>query len=726
MLKIICKNILVVFVIVVMCSFQLEKKLLAESVDSSNDNSSIYFEADNLYYDNDGNNITAEGNAKLFYKTYIVEANKITYIQDIDQVIASGSVTMTEKGEVQINAERIMLSNQLKQGFIESVKIVLNDGTKIRSESGDVDFGNKNIFKNAGYTFCNDMKDGETCPYTWEFEADVVTHDEQNKKFVFQNIKFKLFDKTLLKLPYFSYPDLSVKRQSGYLLPTYSFSNFYGHSVKIPYLFVLDDTSDVTITPFLTSKQGPLIDLEYRKVTDTGGKISLNPSFIYQANPMDIAPGNKRFRAGLKTNAYLPISDNVNWGWNATFASDDTYMRKYGLDDRTKYNSNLFLSGTNSQNYINLQAISFHNLLSDSDTRQAKLLPQLDYEYKYNNLPFMGQVNLDAQISSLHRNSGDDQTRLTTEISWEDRNIMKNGVVFEPYIGLKGDYFSTYDESDNEFTDHSRFTPEAAIETSWPFFQNSSIGKQIIEPKLSYSYIGKEDTDSDLLNEDSRTINFNSLNLFETNRSYGYDKIDSGNKMSIGLGYDLQDRLGGLFSASIGKSFHLDGDNTYSGKKYSGTNNYHSDIVSSLSYNLNDSLQFDYKTRFDGAFKKNQFNELNINFHNKKSLNLGLNYTEIKADANWLNDDGNDNNDVDLEEMSGYLEFGLTRDWSMISKGVYNLESNNFLNNQIGLRFDDECLSFDIVYRENLFTDRDIKKDKSILLNFELKTAPIQ
>ena len=76
--------------------------------------------------------------------------------------------------------------------------------------------------------------------------------------------------------------------------------------------------------------------------------------------------------------------------------------------------------------------------------------------------------------------------------------------------------------------------------------------------------------------------------------------------------------------------------------------------------------------------------------------------------------------------MSGYLEFGLTRDWSMISKGVYNLESNNFLNNQIGLRFDDECLSFDIVYRENLFTDRDIKKDKSILLNFELKTAPIQ
>ena len=35
-------------------------------------------------------------------------------------------------------------------------------------------------------------------------------------------------------------------------------------------------------------------------------------------------------------------------------------------------------------------------------------------------------------------------------------------------------------------------------------------------------------------------------------------------------------------------------------------------------------------------------------------------------------------------------------------------------------------ISFDIIYRENLFTDRDIKKDKSILLNFELKTASSQ
>ena len=39
-------------------------------------------------YEDDGKNIKASGNAKLFYKSYIVEATQITYLQEADQVIA--------------------------------------------------------------------------------------------------------------------------------------------------------------------------------------------------------------------------------------------------------------------------------------------------------------------------------------------------------------------------------------------------------------------------------------------------------------------------------------------------------------------------------------------------------------------------------------------------------------------------------------------------------------
>ena len=42
-------------------------------------------------------------------------------------------------------------------------------------------------------------------------------------------------------------------------------------------------------------------------------------------------------------------------------------------------------------------------------------------------------------------------------------------------------------------------------------------------------------TFTDLLNEDAQTFNFNSLNLFEMNRSLGFDRIDGGSKISLGF-----------------------------------------------------------------------------------------------------------------------------------------------------------------------------------------------
>jgi lipopolysaccharide assembly outer membrane protein LptD (OstA) len=55
---------------------------------SDNAYPSIYLEADNLTYSEDGSTISALGNAKLFYKNYTIQADEISYNQNIDQVVA--------------------------------------------------------------------------------------------------------------------------------------------------------------------------------------------------------------------------------------------------------------------------------------------------------------------------------------------------------------------------------------------------------------------------------------------------------------------------------------------------------------------------------------------------------------------------------------------------------------------------------------------------------------
>jgi len=143
---------------------------------------SIYFEADNLLYENDGKNIKASGNAKLFYKSYIVEAAEITYLQEIDQVIATGNVTMSDKGKVKITANKITLSDELKNGFLEGANMILQDGSKIRANKANINLSKSSTFTEASYTFCEKCIEDDDCPYTWEFQSEEVVHDELNKK----------------------------------------------------------------------------------------------------------------------------------------------------------------------------------------------------------------------------------------------------------------------------------------------------------------------------------------------------------------------------------------------------------------------------------------------------------------------------------------------------------------------------------------------------------------
>jgi len=682
---------------------------------------SIYLEADNLTYDEDGTTISALGNAKLFYKNYTIEANEITYNQKIDQVVAVGNITMSEKNNIRLKANKIILSNELKEGFIEGANMILQDGSKIRANSGEINT-DKNIFQNAQYTFCEECLEDKNCPYTWEFVADEVAHDQKNKKLVFKNIKFKLLDKTIFGIPKFSYPDFRVKRQTGFLLTSYNYSNFYGHGIKTPYLYVIDESSDITFSPFTTSRQGPLFDIEYRKKMKNGSELNINPTFIYQANPSNIAPGNEKFRASLKTDGAMQVSEKFEWGWDGTFASDETYMRKYGLDSSTKYNSNIYIEGINNKNYVSLSAINYRNLLNEVETPQATLLPRFDHIYTID-FPYFDDITIGTNIVNTKREQEDEQLRITNEIRWNERYIANNGLVISPNLSLRNDWINSYDETDNQNTKLNRFSSDISATIAWPFFDKTSYGKQIVEPKIALGFINNEKTSQDLLNEDSKTYNFNTLNLFENNKSLGFDRIDSGTRLMVGFDYFLDDLLGGSFEASIGKSLKIDDHTTYFDKKWSGTDNYNSDLVGSINYNYNETLFFDYKTRYNEEDNKFDINELNFEIKKPKQYNLGLNYTRIDADANWLNSDiANPQNHVGLNELSGLAEFNLTNDWSIISSGTFNIETDQLLKSQIGFRYDDECLAFDIGYSENLFTDRDIKKDKSLLLNFEIKT----
>ena len=116
---------------------------------------------------------------------------------------------------------------------------------------------NKGVF-----TTC---KKNDRCP-PWTIQADKIIYDENKKQINYNNALVKVYDIPVLYFPKFFHPGPSVKRQSGFLIPTLNDSGNSGTSVQIPYFKVIAEDEDMTIKPRIFTSNDIMLQNEYRKV----------------------------------------------------------------------------------------------------------------------------------------------------------------------------------------------------------------------------------------------------------------------------------------------------------------------------------------------------------------------------------------------------------------------------------------------------------------------------
>src|SRR6185437_14253202 len=115
--------------------------------------------------------------------------------------------------------------------------------------------------------------------------------------------------------PYFWHADPSVKRASGLLFPSAGVSSHLGAFFAQPYYWVIDDQSDATITPMMTTRAGPEIDLEYRRRFNNG-YLLLNGSAGY----LDNSPQGTIYAKGQ-----FDFDETWRWGFDINRASSADY-----------------------------------------------------------------------------------------------------------------------------------------------------------------------------------------------------------------------------------------------------------------------------------------------------------------------------------------------------------------------------------------------------------------
>ena len=221
--------------------------------------------ADELIYDQTLGLVTARGKVEIHQNHQILRADQVTYNQKTQIVAATGHVALVQPGGEVTFADYAELTDDLKDGFIQQVSMILSDNSRMVGNSAVRERGEITTIDRAVYSPCNLCKDDPTAPPLWQIRAIRVTSDAVSKDIIFHDAFIDLFGVPLFYSPYFSMPDPSVDRRQGFLFPSFGSTSDVGPFFGLQYYFDISPDQDATVGTTLTRDSGTLFTGEYRK-----------------------------------------------------------------------------------------------------------------------------------------------------------------------------------------------------------------------------------------------------------------------------------------------------------------------------------------------------------------------------------------------------------------------------------------------------------------------------
>ncbi len=396
----------------------------------SDPNAQMMVRADELQYDNVNNRILATGNVQIYYLGSAIEADRVIYEQTTKRMRAEGNARLTEADGKVVIGEIIDLTDQFRDGFVDSLQIETVDKTRFAAPRAERQDGRYTIFQSGVYTACEPCKDDPRKPPRWQVRATRIIHDDTEKMIYFEGARLEAFGFPLFYWPYLSTPDPTVKRKSGLLTPKVGYSSAFGAFFSQPYFWALAPNYDLTLTPTLSSRQGLLMQAEWRHRLLNGSYL-IKAAGIFQADPGafakgfnpvypgDQAPGDRLFRGSVDTTGQFALNNNWVWGWDGSLVTDRMVIQDYGL--RTYFSlvdplksggleavSQLYLTGRGVRSYFDARMMYFYGLSASDVQSQIPIVhPVIDYQNRLANPLFGGDLSYRMNLISLSRDTAD-------------------------------------------------------------------------------------------------------------------------------------------------------------------------------------------------------------------------------------------------------------------------------------------------------------------------------
>ncbi len=641
--------------------------------------------ADEIEINETNQSINAYGNAIVVNENNIkIKSNKITYHKKEGKLDAEGDVILNDESKNTFFFEKVSSINDLEKIDGIKVKSRLIDGSRVVG-SRYIKDGEISVLYDTEFTPCKESEYLiKNCP-GWKIKSKKVYHNTKTKTIHYDHAQIQLFNVPVFYLPYFSHPDPSVNKRSGFLMPTIQTDDQLGDTFSIPFFVNIKSNLDLTFTPTVQSSSNNFYSLNYRQLNEFA-RLELDASI--DDNDDNSGTSNHLFLDSTifnnygKLNAYLKTTNN------------DTYMRKNKINNLTVLKSGIDFEREVGDTYFSFQTIGYKHLTTQ-DEQWEYLYPNIKYNIKNieNNL-YDGNVSLNNNLSIRKDLNESYISQVSSQLDWNNQKVNNNlGLITYNEASFRITSISI-DEKSKKDSNNIRIYPQVSSKISFPLLKATSSANQLLTPIIMPIL-------APFNNYTSKQTVTNS-NLFSSNRATSITEWESGPRINYGIEWLINSKNAASLKTTIGQSYRFNKDNSDTSKEIT-----HYFVNSNITANSNNYIDTsiivdreDLKTR---SLSANSYNEFG-------NLRFAINYDYSSGDYG-----------IPLEQIAVGGKYNFEKNLFLKFTGTKDLDINKNIGYQYGILYENDCLGIDFNYYRDLTKDRDIEESDGVSFTIVLK-----
>lgn len=625
-----------------------------------------------------------------------------------------GNIKIKDKMNNSYNFSQIYIDERKKELIGTDSKAYLNaknfsndSRNKPRIFSNVVNFKDgKTEFLKSSFTMC-DYRKNDKCP-PWELNAKKMLHDNKKKTIYYDNAVIKFFDIPIFYIPKLAHPDPTVKRRSGFLVPSYSDTKNLGSGIKLPYFWAIDDSKDLTINNRLFGSEHPLFVGDYRQAFKDS---FLNINFGYtQGYKKETAKKKKGDKSHLFSNfekSFYNDENESNIKFKLQHVSDKKYLKLYKIDSNlVDYNTGTLENSFNFSNYnsekdlyFDLETSIFTSLADNYSDKYEYLLPELSLTKSlFTEKNGYGDFNSTLKIHNYETNKT--EKIFTNSLKWNldqpfNEKLFNSKILAE----FKNFNYETKNVSKFKKDATSEFYGALGYLASLDLIKMKGNTEHFLKPKILFK------TAPNHMKKETGDFYLHNTNIFSLDRLGSSGNIESGSSMTVGFDYNLNKENKKL-DFSIGQIINEKKSN----KKMPSTSSLDkrfSDIIGNAKYTNNEDFTINYDFSLDQNYKETNYNKIDAQFETG-SLNFNLKYL----------------NEEKTKSVKEYIEPSLQfkkGDTGILSLSAKrNLITNSSEYYKLSYEYINDCLRAGLVYRREFYDDSELESENSLMFKITL------